>query len=94
MRLIAELTMPNRGSWSGGWSSEDKKNTVSINVGAKKVAEIIGHYSYGFGDGWRANVEIRKPKPRERATGRFCGYQLMIASIRIYGDIQYHKGLR
>ena len=88
MRLIAELTMPNRGSWNGQWSGQNNKYTVAFNVAAKKAKELIGNYSYGWNDGWRANVEIRKPQPRERATGKFCGYNWMINSIRAFGEIR------
>jgi hypothetical protein len=87
MRLIAELTMPNRGSWNGQWSGQEDKYTVSLNVGKKKAEELKGHYYYNFGDGWGANVQIREPQKKERATGKFCGYEWMIESIRLVGKI-------
>ena len=87
MRLIAELSMPNVGSWNGQWSGQGKTYTKSLDVSPKKAEELIGYYYHSFGDGWGAGVEIRKPKKRERATNQFCGYEWMIASIRNYGEI-------
>lgn len=88
MRLIAELTMPNVGSWNGKWSGAADKYTVAFNVGKKRADQLMGHYYYNFGDGWGANVQIRKPENRERATNKFCGYEWMISSIRNYGVIK------
>ena len=90
-RLIAELSMPNRGSWNGQWSGQNNRYTKSITLGKKKAEELIGNYSYCFGDGWRANVQIREPEYRERVTNQFCGYDWMITSIRLYGDIRIIK---
>lgn len=87
MRLIAELTMPNVGSWNGKWTGESNKYTISLNVSPKKAETIIGNYYYNFGDGWGANVEIRKPKNRERVTNKFCGYEWMTRSILANGKI-------
>ncbi len=88
MRLIAELTMPNVNTWNGRWSGENSKYTKAINIAPKKVEKLIGSYGYSFGDGWRANVKIRKAKLRERATNKFCGYDWMIDSIRVHGEIK------
>ena len=89
MRLIAELTMPNNGSWNGRWSGEkDKYTKVFTKTDPQKNREFIGNYSYDFGDGWRANVEVREAQPRERVTNKFCGYDWMITSIKVYGDIR------
>lgn len=44
--------------------------------------ELIGGYYYNFGDGWGAYVEIRQAEPREKPTGKFCGYEWMVSSIR------------
>lgn len=90
VRLIAELTMPNSGSWNGKWSGDKEAFTVvfagRIN---KKNEKLIGNYSYSFGDGWRANVKIREARPRERVTNKFAGYDWMITSIKKHGEIKY-----
>lgn len=88
MRLIAELTMPNCSSWNGRWSGEKDKHTIALNVTPKKSEKLIGNYSYRFTDGWRANIEIRKPKPRERVTNKFLGYNWMVRSIQKQGEIK------
>lgn len=87
MRLIAELTMPNVGSWNGKWTGERERYTKAISAPAKDAEKLIGSYYYNFGDGWGANVEIRKAEPRERVTNNFCGYDWMISSIKNNGYI-------
>lgn len=90
MRLIAELTMPSNNSWNGRWTGEDNKYTkVFTKTDSKKNREFIGNYSYDFGDGWRANVEVREAKPRERVSNKFSGYDWMITSIKCHKDIRY-----
>ena len=81
MRLIAELTMPNIGSWNGKWTSSSNKFTKVFST-SKKMKEFIGNYYYNFGDGWGANVEVRESLPKERVTNKFCGYEWMIFSIK------------
>lgn len=89
MRLIAELSMPSNSSWSGRWSLDgDKFTKVFKNNIKEKDMNFIGNYSYNFGDGWRANVEIREALPRERVTNKFCGYDWMLNSIIKHGEIK------
>jgi hypothetical protein len=63
------------------------------------VREKIGYtkprknYYYNFGDGWGANVCIEQVDAKEAAKRRkissgFCGYEWMIDSIIIHGDIR------
>jgi len=53
MRLIAELTMPNVGSWNGQWSGKNNKYTLVFSrTKNKKNEHFIGNYYYNFGDGW------------------------------------------
>ena len=88
MRLIAELTMPNIGSWNGKWSGENNRHTKIFSTSkSNKMDEFIGNYLFNFGDGWSANVEVRKPLPKEKVSDRFCGYDWMIASIKKYKKI-------
>jgi hypothetical protein len=88
MRLIAELTMPHNNSWNGRWSGENDKYTKEIKVGKKAVEKLKGNYYYNFGDGWGANVEIREAKLREKVTNKFCGYEWMVQSILMHGEIR------
>lgn len=87
MRLIAELSMPNRGSWNGGWTGENSKYT-KVFATSKKMESLIGDYRYSFGDGWTARISVRPAEPRERVTNRFAGYEWMISSIKSHGDIR------
>ena len=52
------------------------------------MREFIGNYSYNFGDGWKANVEIREARYREKITNKFCGYEWMIDSIKTHKEIK------
>ena len=92
MRLIAELSMPNCGSWNGRWSGERDRFTKEFSR-SKKMADKIGRYSYNFGDGWRASVEIREAEPREKVTKKFCGYDWMIDSIKVRGEIVHRSDI-
>ncbi len=95
MRIIFELTMPNVGSWNGKWSGENGKYTISKNITKSNFkqkewqkkfynklekGENLNYY-YNFGDGWSANIEVRKAKPREKVTNKFYGYEWMAQSI-------------
>lgn len=71
--LSFELTMPNRGSWNGKWTGEDRKYFVikkfkDKSPEAKKAKELLhdavsnsfisrGFY-YRWEDGWGANVQM------------------------------------
>jgi len=87
MRLIAELTMPNVGSWNGQYSGAKDKKTVVFSTSAKSHGHLVGNYYYNFGDGWGANVEIREAQPRERVTKKFSGYEWMLGEIKKHGRI-------
>lgn len=85
-RLIAELRMPNVGSWNGKWTGENNNYTVVFSK-KKKDEEHIGNYYYNFGDGWGASVTIRHAEPREKVTNRFYGYEWMLKEIKENGRI-------
>lgn len=87
MRLIAELTMPNVGSWNGKWTGAKNTYTKVFST-SKKAEKFIGSYRYSFGDGWSANVQVRLAEPRERVSNKFYGYEWMIHSIKDHGDIR------
>ena len=85
-RIIAELTMPSVGSWNGKWTLEGETHTIVVND--DRALGLIGNYHYDFGDGWVANVEFRKAKPKEKVSNRFCGYEWMVKRILESGKIE------
>ena len=88
-RIIAELSMPNVGSWDGKWTGTKREYKYTINVGkTKKDTELIGSYLYDFGDGWTACVTIREAKFRKKVTNKFYGYEWMVRSIKTHGKIE------
>ena len=103
MKILSfELTMPNRGSWNGQWSGQDKKYYVIKKVSDKYIAskdhfkELLkdgyDNFYYRWSDGWGANVRVEIIDSKEAAKRRkiskgFCGYDWMIDSILFYGKI-------
>ena len=92
---VFELSMPNRGSWNGGWSGErDKcvKCRALPTKGNSNVKDGANHY-YNFGDGWGASVSVKvvegvKAKNQAiKGSKGFCGYEWMIDSILNNGKI-------
>lgn len=100
MNLIFKLSMPGNNSWNGRWSGEDRLYAVVRNVGTAqktrtKYQPILdkGYYTYHFGDGWVAGVDVYEAtsaaevrRIRKRSQG-FCGYEWMIDSIMRWGKI-------
>ena len=87
-RMIFELSMPSNNAWNNKWSGAENKYTVAKSMTEKRAAMLKDYYSYSFGDGWVAGVTVRPAKPREKATGKFCGYDWMIDSIIYNGEIK------
>lgn len=92
---IFKLSMPNRGSWNGGWSGERDKYVKCRTLppkGNPNVKDGANHYC-NFGDGWGANVSVKvvdgvKAKNQEiKGSKGFCGYEWMIDSILNNGKI-------
>ena len=92
--------MPNNNAWNGKWTGADNFYVRVENFGRTKKAnnraqELIdaGSFYYNFGDGWGASVAIKEVdstqarKLRKKSMG-FCGYDWMIDSIKLYGDIR------
>jgi hypothetical protein len=100
MILSFILSMPSRGSWNGGWSGGRNLYAKVINFGktqkGQRQAEAIlkkRRYSYSFGDGWAAAIDVREVDATEAARLRrkskgFCGYDWMVDSIRFNGTIE------
>ena len=98
--LVYEFSHTSVGSWNGKWTGEGSYYAVVKNLGrsainAHKAEEIVkgSPYTYNFGDGWVASVNVREvrdtseaQKLREKSAG-FCGYEWMIESIEAHGKI-------
>ena len=107
MKIISfELTMPNRGSWNGQWSGQEKKYYIVKSVSDRwlKKCEYFKQllekgrdsWHYNFGDGWSANVyaeiiDSSEAKKRRKASAGFSGYGWMVASIIYNGEIKVAK---
>ena len=91
MTLSFEITMPNIGSWNGVWIGENNPHFAFRTVNKVKGDKILkgkesSNYYYNFGDGWGANVKVKKilaPERRklEKINCGFLGYEWMIDSI-------------
>ena len=99
MILCFTLSMPNRASWNGRWSGEDKFYAMTRTFRNKEDMENAnkllhsGYFHYNFGDGWSAGISVRKVNSKEAATIRkksagFSGYDWMVDSIIKHGRIQ------
>lgn len=102
MKLAFTLSMPGRNSWNGRWSGEDTVYAIVrpfTTIKAKAKAETMKahrYYSYSFGDGWRAGVEVKEVSNDEarvirRKSKGFCGYDWMVQSILDHGAIYGSK---
>ncbi len=87
-RFIFQLSMPSNNSWNGKWSGSENNYTIAKTVTNKTAERLNDYYSYAFGDGWVAGITVRKAKPREKASGKFCGYNWMIDDIIYYNEIR------
>lgn len=97
MIISFTLTMPNRSSWNGKWSGEDRYYAITRSFTkrqedkARKILES-GSYYYRWDDGWGASVFVKEvtsaeaAKIRKRSNG-FCGYEWMVNSIINHGQI-------
>ncbi len=100
MLIAFVLTMPNNNSWNGKWSGAGRcyavvKSVSDAKKNAAKYRAILDkrHFSYNFGDGWRASVEVFQSMPSEARRLRkhsegFCGYDWMIDTILEHGEIR------
>ena len=92
MILCFKLSMPNNNSWNGKWTGEGRfyAKVVSFqgNKRIEKAKKILekGYFSYSFGDGWRAGIDVTQVEAKDSASTRrksmgFCGYDWMVDSI-------------
>lgn len=87
-RFIFELSMPSNNAWNGKWSGAENRYTIAKTVTEKTAKRIKDYYSYAFGDGWVAGITVRKARPREKVSGKFCGYNWMADEIVWYDEIR------
>jgi hypothetical protein len=102
MLVSFTLSMPGNNAWNNRWSGEDRSYVIIKSFkGKKREAKIqslidTGYFSYDFGDGWRAGVSLQQVdaalarKLRKQSAG-FCGYDWMIDSILMHGEIRSSK---
>jgi hypothetical protein len=86
--------MPSNNAWNGKWSGADKMYVRTRSFSRQSAAKILErlNYSYDFGDGWRASVEVSEvtgdhKRKLDKASAGFCGYEWMIDSIIAHGKI-------
>ena len=91
---LFELSMPRVNSWNGKWSSGIDRRYLICRSFTNRDAEGVeaGRYTYDFGDGWVAMVEVTEIKASQKAglikqSVGFCGYGWMVDSIIRYGEI-------
>ena len=97
-RVEFRLTMPNKGSWNGKWSGDDRNYTIVKTLPEKRVRELDlsedtpQSWHYSWDDGWGANITARIMAKGERAkkSDGFCGYEWMVRNIILY-DSPYGK---
>ncbi len=99
MTLCFTLSMPNRGSWNGGWSGASRRYSLVKNAGNSKKAKernaallAKGSFRYSWSDGWSALVIVREitanqARLERRISDGFCGYEWMVESIFQHGAI-------
>lgn len=95
--LVFTLTMPNRGSWNGRWSGEKfnyvRGRTYSNAEFRQLPKNLVGSHYYRWNDGWTACVKVEVVDSREklrrlRKSDGFCGYDWMIDSLCLTGEIK------
>lgn len=97
MHFAFVLSMPNNNAWNGKWTGEGKLyarvKSFSAHAFKEQLSKLVGDHSYSFGDGWRANVEVKVVTTDEKRkllkqTAGFCGYEWMISSLIDHGSIR------
>ncbi len=89
-RVEFKLAMPRRGSWDNKWSGEDKNYTLTRELNDELASRLDGRsWSYGWPDGWRAEVSARvvSADEQQKPSHGFHGYNWMVTSILAYDKI-------
>lgn len=81
--------MPGRASWNGRWSGEARQHLLYREVTGKRCLELDlpAAWTFPFGDGWVARVHAR-PAEKVRRSDGFAGYDWMVTSILLHGEIR------
>ena len=82
--------MPGKASWDGKWSGDERNFTLLRDVDDELGLKLDDRsWSYGWPDGWRAEITARVVHDREtlKPSHGFHGYDWMVASILRYGKI-------
>lgn len=102
-QLAFVLTMLGNNAWNGKWTGDGLLFARVFNKGytikARKRAEEMtknGPYRYHFGDGWVAQIDVKLVSVKEakeirKNTQGFYGYDWMIKSIELDGEIKIHE---
>lgn len=92
-RVVFTLSMPNRGSWNGGWSGSENNYTITKRLIDKTIARLgldKGEQSWyhNWNDGWGASISARIVPTGERLkkSDGFCDYNWMVENIIQYGN--------
>jgi hypothetical protein len=93
--------MPNRASWNGGWSGEDRNYSIERELSDAKLCKLFDLAPEGFdlskcrhiwthrwSDGWVAQVSARVVPANEELpkSDGFNGYEWMIDNILTTGS--------
>lgn len=98
MYLRFDLSMPVASSWNGQWSGDGNPHYRIICLRGKRGAEkgktllFASPYSYHFGDGWVAEINVREldaktARKLRKIPTNFGGYDWMLTSILACGKI-------
>ena len=95
------LRMRNTPTWNGSWSGAGRLYAKRVNVPKARAEELLkeGSFWWSWSDGWSCAVDVVKPSPAEaramaKNTRGFCGYEWMIKSIILYGQILDSDGVK
>lgn len=99
MRTAFKLSMPHRGSWNNKWSGDSeifiKVRDVPMKT-RKSLIEGSPHF-YSWDDGWTAQVDVMPVGEVSKLVSKsrgFAGYDWMIDSLILYGEILTSKEIR
>ena len=98
-RVEFKLSMPNRGSWNGGWSGEGRDYLIFKNLSNKKIVSLgldkkdTCSWYHSWNDGWGASVIARvlQNGEKKKKSAGFCGYDWMVDNILCYNKTERSK---
>lgn len=97
-RVEFKLGMPGRASWDGKWTGDASNFTITREIADDQANKLDGRsWSYGWSDGWRAEVNARvvNAGEKQKPSHGFNDYDWMVESIlqfdKIYADHERPK---